>query len=283
MLAEQLLVAGLLVGAVYGLVGVGFTLVLGVGRIANFAHGAFVAAGLYWALFFQDQFGLNPYFALLPGLVAFVVVGLVVAELFERWGRRVGEIGELLVGLALLLLVGGLLEALYTDRPKTIHGLTLGGVHVFGFVVFGTQIAAAVFTFALAGGLFLFVRLSRLGRALRAVAEEPTAAGLYGVPVPAAQRLSVAASVVLAALAGIVISPFTTMYPQIGTQFLLTAFAVVIVGGIGNTFGAVVAGLAIGVAESLASGYLASYWTTLAPLLLILVFLLFQRESEVAL
>jgi len=282
-LAEQLLVAGLLVGAVYGLVGVGFTLVLGVGRIANFAHGAFVAAGLYWALFFQDQFGLNPYFALLPGLAVFTAAGLVVAELFERWGRRVGEIGELLVGLALLLLVGGLLEALYTDRPKTIHGLTLGGVHVFGFVVFGTQIAAAVFTFALAGGLYLFVRFSRLGRALRAVAEEPTAAGLYGIPVPTAQLLSVAASVVLAALAGIVISPFTTMYPQIGTQFLLTAFAVVIVGGIGNTFGAVVAGLAIGVAESLASGYLASYWSTLAPLLLILVFLLFQREHEVAL
>lgn len=283
MLAEQLVVAGLLAGAVYGLVGVGFTLVLGVGRIANFAHGSFVAAGLYWALFFQDQFGLNPYVALVPGLVVFTVVGFGVAELFERRGRKVGEIGELLVGLAILLLVGGLLEALYTDRPKAIHDLTLGGLHVFGFVVFGTQIAASVFTFAVAGGLYVLVRVSRLGRALRAVAEDPIAAGLYGVRVPGAQRISVAASVALAAVAGIVISPFTTMYPQIGTQFLLTAFAVVIVGGIGNTLGAVLAGLAIGVADSLASGYLASYWTTLAPLILILVFLLFQRESEVAL
>lgn len=283
MLAEQLVVTGLLAGAVYGLVGVGFTLVLGVGRIANFAHGSFVAAGLYWALFFQNRFGLNPYVALLPGVVVFTLVGFGVAELFERRGRRIGEIGELLVGLAILLLVGGFLEAVYTDRPKTIHDLTLGGVHVFGFVVFGTQIAAAVFTFAVAGGLFLFVRYSRPGRALRAVAEDPTAAGLYGVRVPRAQRLSVAVSVALAAVAGIVISPFTTMYPEIGTQFLLTAFAVVIVGGIGNTLGAVLAGLAIGVANSLASGYLASYWTTLAPLILILVFLLFQRESEVAL
>jgi branched-chain amino acid transport system permease protein len=282
-LAEQLVVTGLLAGAVYGLVGVGFTLVLGVGRIANFAHGSFVAAGLYWALFFQNQFGLNPYVALLPGVVVFTLVGFGVAELFERRGRRIGEIGELLVGLAILLLVGGFLEAVYTDRPKTIHDLTLGGVNVFGFVVFGTQIAAAVFTFAVAGGLFLFVRYSRPGRALRAVAEDPTAAGLYGVRVPRAQRLSVAVSVALAAVAGIVISPFTTMYPEIGTQFLLTAFAVVIVGGIGNTLGAVLAGLAIGVANSLASGYLASYWTTLAPLILILVFLLFQRESEVAL
>jgi branched-chain amino acid transport system permease protein len=282
-LAEQLVVAGLLAGAVYGLVGVGFTLVLGVGRIANFAHGSFVAAGLYWALFFQDQFGLNPYFALLPGVVVFTLVGFAVAELFERRGRRVGEIGELVVGLAILLLVGGFLEAVYTDQPKTIHDLTLGGARVFGFVVFGTQIAAAVFTFAVAGGLYLFVRLSRLGRALRAVAEDPIAAGLYGVRVPGAQRFSVAMSVALASVAGIVISPFTTMYPQIGTEFLLTAFAVVIVGGIGNTLGAVLAGLAIGVADSLASGYLASYWTTLAPLILILVFLLFQRESEVAL
>jgi len=281
MFAEQLVLEGLLSGAVYGLVGGGFTLVLGVGRIANFAHGAFVAAGLYWAVFAQDQFGVNPYLALGPGLAFFALIALGTAELFERRGRQVGEIGELLIGLALLLVINGLLEALYTDSPRTIRDFTLGGVPVFGFTVYGTQIAAAAFTFAVAAGIYLLIRASRWGRALRAVAEDPLAAGLHGIRVPATQRAAVALSIVLAAAAGIVISPFTTIYPQIGTTFLITAFAVVIVGGIGNTFGALLAGLGIGVINSLAGGYLASYWTTLAPLILILAFILVRRERGV--
>jgi branched-chain amino acid transport system permease protein len=99
------------------------------------------------------------------------------------------------------------------------------------------------------------------------------------VRVPIIQRLSVTMSVVLAGAAGILISPFTVMTPALGDTFLITAFAVVLVGSIGNTLGAVVAGLAIGVIDSITGGYLASYWTTLAPLIAIVLFLLIRRES----
>jgi branched-chain amino acid transport system permease protein len=282
MLFEQLIVIGLITGAVYSLVGVGFTLVLGVGKIANFAHGSFVAVGLYFALTLKDHLGANPYVALVPGLVFFTIVALGVAELFERRGRKVGEIGELLIGLALLLLVGGLLETVYGDKPRTLEGLTAGSVHIFGLVLSGTEIIAAVFTFVLAAATYVFVRRTRWGRAMQAVAEDPEAAGLYGVHVPVAQRAAVVISIVIAGIAGILISPFTVITPGIGTNYLISAFAVVIIGGIGNTLGAVGAGLAIGVIESLSSGYLASYWTTLAPLLVILIVLLVQPERELA-
>jgi branched-chain amino acid transport system permease protein len=282
MLFEQLIVIGLITGAVYSLVGVGFTLVLGVGKIANFAHGSFVAVGLYFALSVKDHLGWNPYVALLPGLVFFTVVAIGVAELFEWRGRKVGEIGELLIGLALLLLIGGLLETVYGNKPQTIEGLTAGRVHVFGLVLSGTQIIAAVFTLVLAAAIYLFVRRSRWGRALLAVAEDAEAAGLYGVRVPVAQRVAVVSSIVIAGIAGILISPFTVITPTIGTNYLISAFAVVILGGIGNTLGAVGAGLAIGVVQALSSGYLASYWTTLAPLVVILVVLLIQPERELA-
>lgn len=282
MLFEQLIIIGLITGAVYSLVGVGFTLVLGVGKIANFAHGGFVAVGLYFALFMKDHLGWNPYAALVPGLIFFTVVAIVVAELFEWRGRKVGEIGELLIGLALLLLIGGLLETVYGDKPRTLEGLTAGKVHVAGLVLSGTEIIAAVFTLVLAAATYVAVRRTRWGRALQAVAEDAEAAGLYGVRVPVAQRTAVVLSIVIAGIAGILISPFTVITPSIGTSYLISAFAVVIIGGIGNTLGAVGAGLAIGVIESLSSGYLASYWTTLAPLVVILVVLLVQPERELA-
>jgi len=199
-----------------------------------------------------------------------------VAEVFEQRGRKVGEVGELLVGLALLLLINGLLELFFTDNPKTLSGVNIGGVGVFGITIQLTQIVAGIFAFVLAGGLHVFIHTSRWGRALRATAEDPTVAGLYGVRVPVAQRAAVTLSIIVAGLAGIMIAPFTVLTPDIGTTFLISAFAVVVLGGIGNTQGAVIAGLFVGVADSLAAGYLSSYWTTLTPLIIILGYLLIR-------
>ena len=272
----QLLVLGLLDGAVLSLVATGFTLVLGVGKIANFAHGAFVAVGMYLGYEVYVAWRISPYLTLLPALVFFALIGWAVAEVFEQRGRKVGEVGELLVGLALLLLINGLLELFFTDNPKTLSGVNIGGVGVFGITIQLTQIVAGIFAFVLAGGLHVFIHTSRWGRALRATAEDPTVAGLYGVRVPVAQRAAVTLSIIVAGLAGVMIAPFTVLTPDIGTTFLISAFAVVVLGGIGNTQGAVLAGLFVGVVDSLAAGYLSSYWTTLTPLIIILGYLLIR-------
>jgi branched-subunit amino acid ABC-type transport system permease component len=278
----QLLIIGLLAGAVYALIGVGFTLVLGIGRIPNFAQGAFVGLGLYFALFMKNQFGASPYEALAPGIVFFAVVGVGCAELFERRGRRIGEIGELLVGLALLMVLQGLFETLYGDNPREINGSDLGYVHVARIGIPGAMILAAATTLIIALAMYGWLQRSRWGRAMRAVTENPMAAGLYGIRVPVIQRTSVTLSILLAGVAGVLISPFTVLTPNLGSAYLITAFAVVLVGGIGNTLGALVAGLAIGVVDSLTGGYLASYWTTLAPLILITAFLVLRRGTVVA-
>ncbi len=272
----QLLVLGLLDGAVLSLVAIGFTLVLGVGKIANFAHGAFVAVGMYLGYEAYVAWRISPYLTLLPALVFFAVIGFVMAEVFEQRGRKVGEVGELLVGLALLLLINGLLELFFTDNPKTLSGVNIGGLGVFGITIQMTQIVAGIFAFALAGGLHVFIHTTRWGRALRATAEDPVVAGLYGVRVPVAQRAAVTLSIVVAGLAGVMIAPFTVLTPDIGTTFLISAFAVVVLGGIGNTRGAVIAGLFVGVVDSMAAGYLSTYWTTLAPLIIILGYLLIR-------
>jgi branched-chain amino acid transport system permease protein len=271
---EQLLIVGLLSGAVLSLVGVGFTIVLGVGKIANFAHGAFVGLGMYLGYWAGDTLEISPYLMIIPAIIAFTLVGWGVAELFEWRGRKVGAIGELLVGLAMLLVINGLLAVAFGSDARTLSTADYGAVHVAGLSIPTTELIAAFFTLVVAVGTYVFVRTSRWGRAVRAVAENPSAAGLYGIRVPIAQRAAVTGSIVLAGLSGLMISPFSVVTPDVGTGFLITAFAVVIIGGIGNTVGAVFAGLAIGVINAMAAGYLSSVWTTLAPLLLILAFLL---------
>lgn len=278
MLFQQLIVVGLLTGSVYGLVAVGFTLILGVGKIANFAHGSFVGVGLYLAWWLHDRWDVNPYLVALPAVVFFGLIGLGVAELFEWRGRRVGEIGELLVGLALLLLIAGVLEVLFKTDPRIMRDVTLGNVDVAGLTVHGTQIISAAISVLCAVGLYGVIRFSRWGRAMRAVAANAEAAGLSGVHVPVAQRAAVVLSVIVAGVSGVLISPFTVITPSSGATYLISAFAVVIIGGVGNTLGALVAGLALGVVEALASGYLPSYWTTLVPLILILAFLMLKPE-----
>lgn len=278
----QLLILGLLAGAVLSLVAIGFTLVIGVGKIANFAHGAFVAAGMYLGYEAYVAWYMSPYLTLIPAVAFFGLIGWGVAEVFEQRGRKIGEVGELLVGLALLLLINGLLEVLFTDSARSLTAVNIGSVFVTGISIPWTELVAAIFTFAVAGGLHILVRTSRWGRAMRATAEDPVVAGLHGIRVPVVQRMAVTLSIVVAGLAGVIIAPFTVLIPSAGTTFLISAFAVVVLGGIGSTAGAVFAGLVIGVIDSMAAGYLSSYWTTLAPLLIILGYLLIRPNRVTA-
>jgi branched-chain amino acid transport system permease protein len=270
----QQIVVGLLTGSVLSLIGVGFTLVLGVGKIANFAHGAFVGLGMYFGYWGWDTFGVSPYVMLLPAIVGFAIVGVGIAELFEWRGRKIGELGVLLVGLALLLFIEGLLAVVFGADVVKVQTEELASISAFGLKIRFSEMIAAVFTLVVAAGIWVLVRLTRWGRAMRAVAENPEAAGLYGVRVPIAQRAAVTASIVLAGVAGVMISPFSQMTPQVGSGFLIAGFAVVIIGGIGNTLGAVAAGLAIGVVDALSAGYLSSAWVGLTPLIVILAVLL---------
>jgi len=272
----QLFISGLLSGAVLGLIGVGFSLVLGVGKIANFAHGAFVAVGLYVGYWLGHDLGLNPYLLVVPVALAFGLVGWGVAEVYERRGRKVGPVGELLVGLALLLVLNGGLAEIFGENPVNLTKYQLGSLTVFHEAISGSELVAAIFTVTVAVCITLFLRMSRWGRALRAVAENASAAGLYGVRVPVARRAAVVGSIVLAGVSGLLISPFTVMTPEAGSTYLIAAFAVVILGGVGNAVGAVAAGLVVGVIDSLAVGYTSTAWTTLVPLLIILGYLLIR-------
>lgn len=261
MLAQQL-VNGLLLGATYALFALGFTLTFGVLRVINLTYGFYFTAGAFVA-WYLTRAGAGLALALPASAVAAGGIAVVLdALLLTRLRRaRADELASLMVTLgAVLALYAGMTALLGADirrLPPDVLGsaaIALGPVRVTQaqLLILG---AAAV----LAGGLVWLVRFSRIGLGIRAVAENPEAAGLMGID---AARIAVLVSFVSGALAGaggvLIGLAFNAIHPYMGEQMMLRGFVVVILGGLGDIFGALLAGLLLGVVEVLTAAYLAS-------------------------
>jgi branched-chain amino acid transport system permease protein len=262
MLAQQL-VNGVLLGATYALFALGFTLMFGVMRVINLVYGFYFSAGAFIALFLTRSFGW-PVVAVLP-LAALgsgaIAVGLDWVLLTRL--RRVGapELASLMVTLgAVLSLYAVATTVLGPDIrrfPPDLIGaeaMVVGGVRITA-----AQVLILVSTAVLVGALLLLMRGTRLGLALRAMAENPDAAGLMGIDTG---RLAALVSLVSGALAGaggvLIGLNFNAIQPYMGEAMMLRGFVVIIVGGLGDIRGALIAGLLLGVVEVLTAGYVAS-------------------------
>ena len=262
MLAQQL-VNGVLLGATYALFALGFTLMFGVLRVINLTYGFYFTAGAFVALYVTRNLhqGLAvalPAAALASGLIAVVID----AALLTRLRRRhADELSSLMVTLgAVLALYAGLSTWLSPDirrLPPGVIGmraLVLGGVRVTQ-----AQLLILGACIVLSGGLVWLVRYSRVGLGIRAMAENPDAAGLMGINTA---RLAAFVSFLSGALAGaggvLIGLAFNAIYPYMGEQMMLRGFVVVILGGLGDIFGALIAGLLLGVIEVLTAGYIDS-------------------------
>lgn len=262
MLAQQL-VNGVLLGATYALFALGFTLMFGVLRVINLTYGFYFTAGAFVALYVTRNLhqGLAvalPAAALASGLIAVVIDAALLARL-----RRKGadELSSLMVTLgAVLALYAGLSTWLSPDirrLPPWVIGT--GAVVFHGVRVTQAQLLILGACIVLSGALVWLVRYSRLGLGIRAMAENPDAAGLMGIDTG---RLAAFVSFLSGALAGaggvLIGLAFNAIHPYMGEQMMLRGFVVVILGGLGDIFGALIAGLLLGVIEVLTAGYLDS-------------------------
>lgn len=249
-------VNGLSTGMSVFLVAAGLTLMFGILRILNFAHGAFFMIGAYVAF---TILGSQP-----PSLPAFLAaavaagaavggLGLAVDRLVLRRLAGVDEHTMLIATFALLLLCHGAVKLVWgldyvsVDPPPALDaGVRIAGLFLPRFSLFVTAAGIAVF-------LLLEAGLNRLwlGKLVRALAHDSWMAGLLGVNVPVGLSASVVASFALAGLAGGLLLPATTLFPELGDGYLLLAFAAVIVGGLGSVRGAFLAALLLGLADSL--------------------------------
>ena len=262
MLAQQL-VNGVLLGATYALFALGFTLIFGVLRVINLTYGFYFSAGAFVALYLTRELGLGvalalPLATIAAGLIAVAMDSLLLPRLRHR---RTAELDSLMVTLGAVLALYSIMTAwLGPDIRRFPPGLiSPNAIEIAGVRLTEAQGLILVASLLLVAGLMALMRFTRLGLAIRGMAEKPDAAGLMGIDVPGTARIVSFLSGALAGAGGVLIGlNFNAIQPYMGESMMLRGFVVIIVGGMGDSRGALIAGLALGVIEVLTAGYIDS-------------------------
>jgi branched-chain amino acid transport system permease protein len=261
MLAQQLL-NGFVAGATYALFALGFTLMFGVLRVINLTYGVYFSAGAFIALAFTRNLVPSlwlalPAAALVTGVLA---VGLDALLLTRLRRVKAPELASLMVTLGATLLLYAVMTAWFgTEIRRFPPGLAGGAIEFAGLRASGAQALIIVTTLILVAGLFWLLRRTRVGLAIRALAENAEAAQMMGVDAGLVVAFVSFASGALGGTAGVLIGlNYNAIQPYMGEAMMLKGFAVIIIGGLGDIGGALIAGLMLGVLEALTAGYLAS-------------------------
>lgn len=255
-LLVQELINGIVSGAVYILIAVGLSLIFGVLRVVNFAHGEFYMIGGFTTYILTTSIGLPYIVTVLVAGVAGFVLGALAERITVRPLRKAPEDAVFLstFGLSLVLLYA--VKMLLGNEPKPVTSSFSGQLAVAGLTVSTQQVFAVGVCALLVGVLMWLLHRSPWGLVIRAVAQDRDSAGLMGVDVDRVYWVTFAIAGAMAALAGASVAPIFSVNPFSGQDVLIRAFIIVIAAGMGSVPGAVVVGLCLGIAESLAAGYL---------------------------
>lgn len=270
---------GIMTGGLYGLLGLGLNLVFGVMRVINVSHGEMLTLGAYTAIVMGMSPMKSPWVAVLAAVVAVTLAGFLVARLLLApltFEGRVHEQRGLVLTLGLSFVVSNMILAAFGPEYQKVPGqLAQGAYHLGDLVLEKQRLAILGACLAIAAVLMVFLKYSVLGRSIRAVGENPEAAQACGISVRRIHLLTFALGSALAGVSGALITPATNAIPAMGFNYTLYAFTVVIIGGLGSTWGAVFAGFLLGVAESISVLWLPSgYNAIVGPLLMLAVLIL---------
>ena len=260
-----ILVSGLVSGALYALVASGLSLVWGALGVFNFAHGVLLMLGAYaaWWVSSPEGLGLGLPIGIVASIVFMIAAGLLVYVLLVRpWvGKPNAELAVIMTTIAGSIFIENLVLQVFGGRFKTIDQVVTGTVPLAGATMQAQNLLTILLAPALLGGLALFLRFSRTGLAIRAVAQNQDAAKLFGISVERTYIVTFATSAVLAGVAGILLGGLFSISPVMGTDPLLRAFVVVVFGGLGSLVGTILGAYAVGLIEALSSYYIGIYWT----------------------
>src|SRR5579859_4696211 len=248
----QAVINGLLIGGIYALVSIGVTLIFGVVKIVNFAQGEFVMIGMYISFFLANQFGIDPVVSLIVSMPVLFVVGVLIQQFLIRRVLGLNDLPQIFLTFALSLLILNLALMLFSANYRTVHTwYSDEALHFGGLYVPLAKLFAFVLAMLLSGALWSFLHMTDLGKAMRAAAQNRDVAMLMGINPNRVFEVAVGLALALAGAAGSLLMPFYPAYPTVGQQFVLFAFVAVVLGTLGNVRGALIAGLMMGLAESL--------------------------------
>ena len=275
----QLLVTGITVGSVYSLIALGYVTIYRTSRIVNMAQGAFVMFGAFFTYSFFSEMGLPYWLSAILALIAVAVLGVVMYLLVLRPLVKKSLVSIILATMALSILFENVALLVWGGYGKSIPAFT-GDQAIFikGVAVFRQSLWVIGLMVLVLVGLFAITNLTRTGKQVTATANNPRAASLSGVNTGRMILLAFVISAVIGALGGIAISPISATSFVSGGVYALSGFVAAILGGWGSVSGAVVGGLALGIIQSFATGFLPSgYKSAVAYAILILV--LYFRPS----
>ena len=273
----QAIVSGLLAGGVYALIGVGLNLIFGVMKIINFAHGSLLMLGMYFTYWLFTFFKIDPYLSLAITVPLLFLIGAIIQKILIHPIIEYPENNQLVLTMGVMLFLENL--ALFFWGPDfrtvkvsyvgTVLSLSIVRVNLLRFIAFAGGLFLALL-------LYIFLKKTDMGKAIRASSEEREGASVVGISVKRVHLISFGMGTACVGAAGTLITPFFYLSPHVGHLFLLTAFMVVVMGGMGSFVGAVIGGFIIGLTESLGAVMLPGSVGQIIPFSLFVIILLLK-------
>ncbi|HKV16097.1 MAG TPA: branched-chain amino acid ABC transporter permease [Reyranella sp.] len=276
----QLMLNGLALGLLYALIAVGLSLIFGVMEIINFAHGELLMLGAFAMTFALPVVGLLYWPALATAIVLAMLAGLVIYEILLARLRPDEFERSILITLGLSIILIHTVQYFFTATPRMVDtqygftGIAIGSIRLTWTRVIGA--GAAIVAFA---GLYLMLRFTQFGRAMRAIAQNREAALMVGIRPRTVARNAMILATGLCGLAGAALAPIQLVTPYMGQFLIFKAFALVIIGGLGNIPGAVAAAVALGLIESWIGGFFNAAWQEGAVFVIMIVVLMLRPDG----
>lgn len=276
----QVLIEGLLMGSVYALAALGMTLIFGVMKITNFAHGALMTVGMYVTYVAFTLFGLSPYAALPLAAAVLFVVGYFIQRVFIQKIDKAPNHNQLLMTFGLSIIIENVLLAVFgPDAKSEVFEAYSASTTFFGIRVNVAKLVALFVVLGVTAAIYVILYKTNIGRGIRATSINADGALLMGIVTKKTKALSFGIGAMCTGIAGALLTPTINIDPTIGGSFQLICFVIVVLGGMGNLIGALVSGIIIGIVEAFTSYYLSGSWSTLVIYVIFILVLIFKPNG----
>jgi len=276
----QVIVSGLLLGGIYSLISIGLTLIFGIIRIINFAHGEFLMIAMYASFWLYNLLHLDPYLSIILVVPLLFLFGIISERLVIRPIIKAPSAMQIFATVGLGMVLSNMALFLWKADYRTVktayqtNTLQLGSV-----LVSFPRLVAFLIAIAVSLGFFYFLRNTYTGKALRSVAQNRQAAMLMGIDVSKMYMIAFGLGTACVGVAGALLMPVYYVFPTVGSYFGITAFVVVVLGGMGNMTGAFLGGLIIGLVESISGFYIDPSLKEAIYFMLFILVLLFKPSG----
>lgn len=281
----QALINGIIMGGIYGLIAVGLTIIFGVMKVINFAHGSFLMIGMFASYWLFSLIGLDPYVGLVFVIpfcfvVGYYVQSTLIKPIFKKEKGVREPMGPLLLTVGLWLFLDNIALLLFGADYRSVKTPYSEVSYEFGNILINApRLYAFVGMIIGSSVLYFFLKHTLTGKAIRATGQDRDAAGLMGINIYRIYNIAFGIGVAMTGFVGTLLTPFFYVYPSVGFPFCIKAFVIVVLGGLGNIPGALIGGLIVGIIESVGAQPMHATWTALIIYVIFILVLFFKPEG----